>query len=166
MKRKCILFLESVGGAGFLPKAPGTWGTIVAIPLAYALSTLNPLAYMGITLLIIGAGVVLAELAAPYWGEMDSPHFVLDEVAGYLVTMVWLPATPITLGAAFVLFRLFDIWKPGPIGYLERRLPGGMGVVMDDVAAGILGSVILQTLYTKTAILGVHLESLPPHHGM
>jgi phosphatidylglycerophosphatase A len=84
----------------------------------------------------------------------DRSEIVIDEVVGFLITMVWLPMTWQSLLLGFLLFRFFDILKPFPIGYLDRKVPGGLGVVVDDIAAGIFASLILQAVYSYTSILG------------
>jgi phosphatidylglycerophosphatase A len=100
------------------------------------------------------ASVLIAELASPQFNSVDSPHIVIDEVAGYLVTVVWLPRTWQTVVFGFIIFRILDISKPGPIRFIERRLKGGLGIVMDDVVAGIIGNILLQGVYQNTKWLG------------
>jgi phosphatidylglycerophosphatase A len=146
LKGKIYKFIGSAFGLGFLPLVPGTWGTLLGIPLALWLESWGVLQYMGITLLVVGLSILMAELCAPHWEELDSPHFVLDEVAGYLITMVMVPLNWRTMTAGFILFRILDMWKPGPIRALERRVPGGLGVTLDDVAAGMIASLLLQGL--------------------
>lgn len=134
-------------GAGYVPVAPGTAGTAVAVPLAWALSSLSigsmSLVALGVTLL----GVACAQRADRAWGTEDNQHIVIDEVAGYLVTVIpvdrssWAP-----LAVGFVLFRVLDSVKPPPIRWLDEHLPGGWGVVLDDVAAGVMGAGALLAL--------------------
>lgn len=133
-------------GCGLSPKAPGTVGTVGAIPLFLILATqLKDIQYMAATLLISAAAIVVAHIYE--WdAEHDSPQFVMDEVAGFLVTMTWVPVTWSWVLAGFVAFRLFDIWKPFPIGYLDRKIQGGVGTVADDLVAGIAANVVLQVL--------------------
>ncbi len=78
--------------------------------------------------------------------DHDAPSFVMDEVAGFLVTMTWVPCTPLAIAAGFVAFRFFDILKPFPINYLDRKIKGGVGTVADDLVAGIFANVVLQLL--------------------
>jgi phosphatidylglycerophosphatase A len=134
-------------GAGYAPRAPGTCGTAVAVPLAWALATLSTWQFglfaAGVTLL----GVACAQRADRAWGTEDNQRIVIDEVAGYLVTVIpvdrgaWAP-----LAAGFVIFRALDILKPPPIRWLDEHLPGGWGVVLDDVAAGVMGAGALWLL--------------------
>lgn len=134
-------------GAGYSPIAPGTCGTVVTIPLAWALAALPVWQFSIVVVAIIAIGIWAAGRADQAWGTHDSGRIVIDEVAGYLVTMAlvdrahWIP-----LAIGFVVFRALDITKPPPIRWLDENLPGGFGVVIDDVAAGVLGMVIMVAL--------------------
>lgn len=123
--------------------APGTFGTLLGIPLWLALRELSSLFYVLAVLSLFAIGVWLCHLAERHLGRHDHPSIVLDEVVGYLVTMWLAPPGGVWLAIGFVLFRVFDIWKPFPIRRLER-LRGGMGVMADDAAAGLYGFVLLQ----------------------
>jgi len=134
-------------GAGYSPVAPGTCGTAVTIPLAYALAPLPIWQYGIVVAAIIAIGIWAAERADRAWGTHDTGRIVIDEVAGYLVTMTLVDRghlVPLLVG--FVVFRLLDIVKPPPIRWLDENLPGGFGVVIDDVAAGVLGMVTMLAL--------------------
>ena len=130
--------LATVMGVGYLPLAPGTWGSLTAIPLVVFVSQLSLPAYtamlVGATLLSIG----IASLAERAFASHDSAHVVLDEVVGMLWTFWAVPAEPVWLAAGFVAFRFFDALKPGPIRWLDDNVNGGLGVVIDDVAAGLV----------------------------
>jgi phosphatidylglycerophosphatase A len=134
-------------GAGYSPIAPGTCGTAVTVPLALALAGLSVWQYAVVVLAVIGIGIWAAARADRAWGTHDSGRIVIDEVAGYLATMTlvdrghWAP-----LAVGFVVFRFLDIVKPPPIRWLDENLPGGVGVVIDDVAAGVLGMGIMVAL--------------------
>ncbi len=147
-------------GVGLIPKAPGTWGTLATIPLVVGLSMLGPFIYMAAVILIMLLGIVAADIYQRRAGGHDRQDIVIDEVIGFLITMTWLPITWQSLALGFVLFRLLDITKPFPIGYLDKKVQGGLGVVVDDMAAGIIASLILQYLYTHTNWLGVQLVVL------
>ena len=140
------------GGLGRLPKSPGTFGTLGAIPLVFLFVALGPLPYMIGTLVFILVAVFVAQAYENIHGEHDSSSIVIDEVAGFLVAMTWVPLNLKFIGAGFFLFRLFDIWKPGPIGELDRRVKGGLGVVLDDVAAGLLVNLLLQAWLGRFAL--------------
>ena len=154
IKKFIILALATGLGLGMAPVAPGTFGTLLGIPFAYALHYKGPIPYLIWTLIFTLFAVAISELAGKYFVEPDSPHIVIDEVAGFLVTMAWLPATWQSFLLGFLLFRLFDALKPGPIGYLDRKVKGGLGVVVDDLAAGLAANIILQILYSYTTVLG------------
>jgi phosphatidylglycerophosphatase A len=136
-------------GCGRAPRAPGTFGTLGAIPLFWVMSTMSPLGYMGATLVLVVLSILVAHFYEEIRGEHDSPEFVFDEVVGFLVTMTWVPWGWKGVVAGFVLFRLFDVAKPFPISWLDRRVPGGVGAVADDLLAGIFSNIILQILLQR-----------------
>lgn len=141
-------------GVGLSPKAPGTMGTLAAIPLVWLLTLMGPLAYMALTLILTLVAIVAIDRYEQMTGQHDRKEIVIDEVIGYLVTMTWLPQTWQAYAAGFVLFRILDIWKPLFIGRLDKKTKGGFGVVVDDLAAGIVASIILQVVYNQTTWLG------------
>lgn len=139
--------LATALGAGYSPIAPGTCGTVVAVPLACALASRPLWQFLVITLVVTLVGVWAAATADRAWGTHDSGRIVIDEVAGYLVTMALVDRTSwIVLGVGFVVFRFFDIVKPPPVRWLDENLPGGWGVVLDDVAAGVMGAAVMWAL--------------------
>ena len=139
--------LATALGAGYSPIAPGTCGTAVTIPLAWALAGLAVWQYALVFVAVTGLGVWAAARADHAWGTHDSGRIVIDEVAGYLVTMTFVDrASWIALAIGFVVFRALDIIKPPPVRWLDENLPGGWGVVLDDVAAGVLGAGIMYAL--------------------
>lgn len=139
--------IASVLGAGYSPIAPGTCGTAVAVPLAWLLAGLPLWQFSVITLAVTLVGVWAAATADRAWGTHDSGRIVIDEVAGYLVTMALVDRTNwIVLGIGFVVFRFFDIVKPPPVRWLDENLPGGWGVVLDDIAAGVMGAAVMWAL--------------------
>jgi phosphatidylglycerophosphatase A len=138
-----FLVLATGLGAGYSPVAPGTLGTLVAIPVYYFLSE-NPSPLYEITLIgFFFLSVWISENAETFFGKKDDPRIVIDEVMGFLITMLWVPKTTGFIMIGFFLFRFFDILKPFPIRQWERRLKGGFGVVLDDVMAGIYANIIL-----------------------
>lgn len=140
-------FLATAGGAGYAPVAPGTFGTAVAVPLVWLLADLPLWGFALVTLIVTVAGIWAAEISDAHWGTHDSQRIVVDEVAGYMVTMMLVNRGDwVLLGLGFVLFRAFDIIKPPPVRWLDENLPGGFGVVLDDVAAGVLGCAVLYGL--------------------
>lgn len=149
LKKLAVFF-----GVGLSPKAPGTVATAATIPLFMLLSWAGPLIYMAVTFLLVPIGIVAAEFYEQDMGGHDHKEIVIDEVVGYLITMVWLPMTWQAILIGFILFRLLDITKPLFIGYLDKKIQGGLGVMMDDIAAGIVASLIMQFLYSHTNWLG------------
>lgn len=126
-------------GAGYFPKMPGTMGTLVAVPLFVAVSWFAPWLQVLTTLAFVALAVHAANRAGRYFGASDDQHIVSDEIAGYLVTMLLVPATWKTLLVGFLLFRLFDITKPWPASYFDKKVHSGFGNVMDDVSAALYG---------------------------
>lgn len=137
--------------------APGTWGTLATVPFVYALSLAGPMAYMGVTFVFIFVGIFAADIYEKSLGEHDCSEIVIDEVVGLMIAMTWLPMTWQSMVIGFLIFRFFDILKPFPINWLDRKIGGGLGVMIDDIAAGVITNIILQVLYTRTNWLGVQL---------
>lgn len=126
---------------------PGTFGTLGAIPLVWIFIRLGEMNYLFATLCFVVLSIWVAHLyESEIAGAHDTPEVVIDEVAGFLVAMAWIPFTLKWIGVAFFLFRLFDILKPFPISWVDRKVLGGVGAVADDLLAGIASSVILQFL--------------------
>ncbi len=131
-------------GAGASPWAPGTVGTLAAIPLYLLVEPLSAGVYLLLVAGLFLAGIWICGAAARDLGVHDHPGIVFDEVVGYLVTMIQAPHGWAWVVAGFVLFRLFDILKPWPIGPVDRRVGGGLGIMLDDVLAGGLALVCVQ----------------------
>lgn len=133
--------------SGRIPFAPGTFGTIAAIPFALVFLIL-PSSLSGIYIVsLILAAIYLSDQAETILKEKDPGCIVIDEIAGYVVTLSLVPVHISTLAAGFFLFRLFDIVKPGPVKYFETHFSGGAGVVLDDIMAGVLSGIVLRILY-------------------
>lgn len=130
-------------GAGLAPKIPGTVGTLLAIPLWWMFSGLGLLPYLVLTMLAFVFGVWVCERAMSILGEHDHRGIVFDEIVGYFAALAFVPAGPWWVLLSFVLFRLFDILKPWPISWLDRRVPGGFGVMVDDLAAGACTAIVI-----------------------
>jgi len=142
------MLLATFFGAGFSPKAPGTVGTLAALPLYLALRRLSLPLYLAFAAKLFLAGAVASAEMERIWGR-DPSRVVIDEVVGLLVALVSRPGriTEILVGTA--LFRFFDILKPPPVGILDKRLKGGIGVMADDVAAGLLAAAALALVRRK-----------------
>ncbi len=138
-----LLFLAFGFGSGLSKKAPGTLGTLAAVPLYGLFSQLGFVYYSGLLMLVIISGFRICGAAADKLGEHDYGGIVWDEVAGLLVTLWWAPVTWQSLVLGFVLFRLFDIIKPWPIRWVDRQVSGGFGIMLDDILAGLLAALVL-----------------------
>ena len=133
-------------GVGLSPVAPGTMGTLAAIPLYLLLSKLTALYYLGAVLCMFILGVWLCEVTARHLECHDHSGIVWDEVVGYLVTMWLAPVGWLWVLLGFLLFRFFDVLKPWPIGIVDRTVKGGLGIMLDDLLAGIYAWLVLQAL--------------------
>jgi phosphatidylglycerophosphatase A len=149
-------------GAGFMPYAPGHTGTLTAVALAWGLDRVGAWAYGLAMFVILAVGTLAAEIWGQATGRPDDQRIVVDEVAGYLATMMFVPRTLPNLVVGFVLFRTLDVWKPGPIGRADERIGGGIGVMADDIIAGVIGAFVMLALHWSGAIaFGVrHLPSV------
>ncbi len=135
--------VATVLGAGFAPRGPGTAGTIMAIPLAWALGKHQWWVFWIGIAVVTAVGTWASNAFVRATGTDDDQRIVIDEVAGYLLTLALVPRGPIELGLAFVLFRLFDIWKPQPVRWVDQHVGGGWGVMADDLAAAVYAGGIL-----------------------
>ncbi len=143
-RRRVVIFLATGGYIGTVPTAPGTFGSMLGLPLAFVLSTAGWIWSATIMFALILVAVWCAGEAARHLGEKDPGCIVIDEIAGMAVALLGVPFTPVNCLAGFILFRLFDIVKPPPVRQLDRNLGGGWGIVLDDIAAGILANVVLR----------------------
>ncbi|MEK6776421.1 MAG: phosphatidylglycerophosphatase A [bacterium] len=143
---RIILFFASGFFSGYAPLASGTVGTLVGIAIYILLNQLPLKLYGILTLVIVIFGIWLSYRAEAILGEKDSGVIVIDEIAGFLVTMFALPMTWQTMAIGFFMFRAFDIFKPFPIRRIDQRLPGGWGVMLDDVLAGVYANLTIQLL--------------------
>ena len=135
--------LAAWGPCGFAPVAPGTFGTLGAVPLAWAVSRLGLAGQLAVIAAVIGLGIYSAGKAAAYWRVADASPIVIDEVAGYLVTMLLVPFTPFTALLGFALFRACDVLKPWPASVFDR-MKNAPAVILDDIAAGVWAWGLLQ----------------------
>lgn len=150
--RKFITLAATGFGSGYAPLAPGTAGTLVGIPLYLAFSVLPwPLWLLSVAAFSCLAWHV-ADAAERLFGRKDARCIVIDEIAGFQWSLFLIAPTALHLVLGFLLFRLFDILKPFPARLFEDRLPGGMGVVADDLAAGLYANVVLQILILLAGI--------------
>jgi phosphatidylglycerophosphatase A len=146
LREKTILFLSSGCLLGNMSFAPGTFGTLPGLPICWGLSRLDTWLSFFLIVLAIPCVIWVSGEAEKILAKKDPGSIVIDEVLGMIVTLAGLPFNSMTVGLGFVLFRVLDITKPFPIGFLERRFKGGTGIVLDDVAAGIIANIALRIL--------------------
>jgi len=150
MMCKLILFFATGFYSGYTPVAPGTAGSVVGLALAWGvtvpLAQRSPLAALALIAALFAGGCWLSGRAEELLHQHDSSHIVIDEVVGMALTMYLCPASWIAFVAGFALFRLFDILKPEPAGFIDRRMRGGVAVMLDDVAAAIYANLLLHAL--------------------
>lgn len=139
-------FLAFGFGSGLSPAAPGTFGTLAGFPLYFLLRGLDPVLYFSLVALFFVAGIWLCDVAGKAAGAADHGGIVWDEIVAILLVLPFAPPTLIGFGAAFLLFRLFDIWKPFPIRTVDRRTTGGFGVMFDDLLAALYAIACLMGL--------------------
>jgi len=136
--------IATAGGAGLLPGAPGTWGSLVGVALAWVVVRLaGPATLLLVALALFALGCWAAERVSQATGSADPGFIVIDEVAAQALVLVIAPLTPVAYLAGFILFRFFDILKPWPIRLLDRKIHNGFGVMIDDVAAAIYAGALL-----------------------
>lgn len=133
-------------GSGLAKKAPGTVGTLAAIPLYYAMLGLPSFGYLAVLLFVCITGIWICGKTADDIGVHDHGGIVWDEFAGFLLTMYWVDVSWQATVAGFILFRLFDIFKPWPINRIDRELKGGLGIMVDDLVAGLMAALCLYGL--------------------
>jgi phosphatidylglycerophosphatase A len=143
LTRTITLFISQGACSGRFPIAPGTAGTLVGVLLYWCMKGLSPVWYGALLLLIILIGTWSAGRTEVLLGQKDSPSIVIDEIAGYLIAMFLVPSGWWFVAAGFLLFRVFDIMKPYPLKRFETA-PGGLGVMLDDIGAGIYTNLVLQ----------------------
>lgn len=141
-----IQFLALGFGSGLAPKAPGTFGTLAAIPVYYLMSSLSVSLYAGLTLFMAVIGIYICGYCAKAVNVHDHPAIVWDEFVGFFITMFMVPLSLTNVVLGFALFRFFDIVKPWPISYFDRHVKGGFGIMIDDVIAGVMALICLQAI--------------------
>lgn len=149
-----IRWLVTWFGAGLAPRAPGTAGSIAALPFAAFLAWAGgPWLLLAASVALFGLGILVCGIYARGSGRADPPEAVIDEVAGQWLTLVPAPLDPVGYGIGLLAFRVFDVAKPGPIGAIDRRVGGGLGIMADDMVAGAAGAVVVFVLYQAGGML-------------
>jgi phosphatidylglycerophosphatase A len=139
-------FLAYGFGSGLAPKAPGTFGTLAAIPVFYLMQSLSMTSYLLLTVLFFFLGIWFCQKTVDWLQQDDPSAIVWDEIVGFLITKIAAPSGWLWILLGFVLFRVFDILKPWPVSLADKRLHGGFGVMLDDVIAGLYALLILQLI--------------------
>jgi len=140
-------FLGLGFGSGLAPKAPGTFGTLAAIPIYLLMQNLPLISYISLTIMAFIIGIWICQQSAD-WLQKDDPSAVVwDEVVGFLITMIAAPEGWQWIVLGFVFFRFFDILKPWPINLADKAIHGGLGIMVDDVIAGLFALVCVQWVY-------------------
>lgn len=145
-KGKIALFFATGAYVGNIPFAPGTFGSLIGLPICFLLTMASLHTASIITVALIVLAVWASEHAEKLIGKKDPGCVVIDEVAGMVVTLIGIPFGVVTAISGFFLFRLLDIVKPPPVRFFQDDLSGGAGIVMDDVAAGIFANILLRGL--------------------
>ncbi|RUO75657.1 phosphatidylglycerophosphatase A [Pseudidiomarina taiwanensis] len=149
-----IHFLSLGMGSGLLPKAPGTWGTLLAIPLTWLLAVNLSSSIYGVVMVFAAAlGVWFCAHTAKRLGVHDHPAIVWDEICGYGLIFIWVEPSLLTASIGFALFRWLDIQKPWVIGWCDRKLTGGLGIMADDLVAGLVAGGVLLGLQETLDLL-------------
>lgn len=144
---RAVVFFATGAWVGKIPGAPGTFGSLLALPLCFVLSRLYFVQAAACIVMFVAFAVFVAHRAEIILNRKDAGCIVIDEMAGQMLTLAGLRFDLISAAAGFVVFRTLDILKPFPIRWLEQNVGGGAGVVLDDVVAGILGNVLLRTAF-------------------
>jgi phosphatidylglycerophosphatase A len=142
-----IQFLALGFGSGLAPKAPGTFGTLAAIPLYLLMTGLQPLHYAAIVSIMSLFGIYICGKAATDVGVHDHPAIVWDEFVGFFITMFLIPLSWQSVLVGFLLFRFFDIVKPWPISFIDKKVHGGVGIMLDDIVAGFLALACMHLIF-------------------
>ena len=144
LREKSVLLLATGCFIGNIPLAPGTFGTLVGLPICFLLSLADIQIAVVCIILFIIAAIFISHEAEQILDTDDPKSVVIDEMAGILVALAGLPFQPVILVSGFIIFRLLDIFKPFPIKQIETRLSGGTGIVMDDVVAGVMSNILIR----------------------
>ena len=145
-REAAVIFLATGFYVGNIPFAPGSFGSLIGLPLCFALAGISLVPAVLCTLFFIFFAVCIAGAAEKILKQNDPGCIVIDEIAGMMVALIGLPFNPITVTIGFIIFRILDILKPFPIRNLDKGVPGGLGVVADDVAAGIIANLLLRII--------------------
>lgn len=141
-----LYFIAFGFGSGAMPFAPGTFGTLMAVPFYLLLQLLPPAIYLSCLVILIFACSLLCQHLSQQLKISDHPGMCIDEFIGFFVTMIFAPKGWAWILLGIILFRIFDIWKPWPIRYIDQTMHSGFGMILDDVVAGLFAMVIMQVM--------------------
>ena len=150
--RPAVLFLATGCNIGKMPFAPGTFGSLSALFPCYLLALLPLWAEIAVIVAFVCIAILVADKAEKLLAQKDPGSIVIDEIAGMMVTLAGLPFNSVTVVSGFIIFRILDIAKPFPIRTIEKRLKGGVGIVVDDLVAGIMGNMILRIIFSYSGL--------------
>jgi phosphatidylglycerophosphatase A len=141
--RRFATLIATWFGSGYLPKAPGTWGSLAALPFGWVILTVLPgaLPLLAASIVLLFVGVWASSLHSDMLGTHDAGEIVVDEVVGQWIVLAIAPFSPLGWLVAFLLFRFFDVLKPWPISWIDARVTGGWGIMLDDVVAGLFAAI-------------------------
>ncbi len=144
LREKSVLFIATGCRIGNIPLAPGSFGTLAGIPICFFLSTIDIQIAILCIMIFLLAAVVISHHAEKILNTNDPGSVVIDEIAGIMVALAGMPFNTWVVVTGFIVFRILDIFKPFPINHMEKRLSGGIGIVMDDMMAGMITNAILR----------------------
>ena len=147
LRKEVVVCLATGFYMGRIPFAPGTFGSLIGLPLCWVIAELKLTQAIACAVLFILFAIWIADIAERYLKISDPACIVIDEVAGMVVSLIGLPFNLVTLFLGFIFFRILDILKPFPIRILDNRVSGGLGIVLDDVAAGIFANLLLRIIF-------------------
>lgn len=147
LREKGVLFLSSGGFIGNIPFAPGTFGSLLGLPLCFLLSKVSLWVSFLFIVIFVALAIWVCNKAEQLIQEKDPGCIVIDEISGMMLSLAGIPFNLISAAAGFVIFRLLDIFKPFPIRAIEKKISGGAGIVLDDIAAGIISNIILRIVF-------------------
>ena len=152
-RQKIVLFLATGGYLGHVPIAPGTFGSLPGLLICLGMSGIS-LGYAILFAIVFAVvALVIAKQAQKLIGGKDPSSIVIDEMTGMIVTLLGIPLTTFSLVLGFLVFRAFDVLKPFPIRHFDQKIPGGAGIVLDDVMAGVYGNLLIRIVLWVMAIV-------------
>ena len=144
---RIFMFIATGAYSGYLPKAPGTWGSLLGVALWFVLRDMELIPYGGIVMALFVIGTICAGSVEKIVDRPDPGIVVIDEIVGQMIALAGAPHHPVAALLAFLTFRVFDILKPFPANWFDRHIHGGLGIMLDDVAAGLYSLLVLHLVW-------------------